>query len=173
MTFHTNPKPSRTARKKAQLETRATRRLKEDKAKRAVRTRDPICRFPLCGCRRLKLPLQVSHDVHKGMGGNPAGDRSITPTMVRLCDHRHQFGIVSRHAGTLRAVPLSDTGYDGPVAWEVDTETLLRHAVVPASALVETRGGWFEVARESKPGVLEPFNHIQGYILGVLAGMDI
>lgn len=154
-----NWKPSRTARKIHEKQVKADLLAKEMKAKKAVRQRDRhVCRFPLCGCRRLKLGLEVSHDNHKGMGGNPSGDRSTTEQMVLLCTHRHQFGAVSRHAGTLRAEPLTSAGYDGPVAWEVH---------------VEDWGGWVEVARERKPGDLEPLTRLQLGLLQNLASMEL
>jgi hypothetical protein len=81
---------------------------------------------------------------------------SLAPLMVLLCTHRHQHGRISRHAGTLRSVYLTPDGYDGPVAWEI-----------------EMGGEWFEVARESTPGVLEPLNPQQERILHLLAEMDL
>jgi hypothetical protein len=93
-----------------------------------VRRRDRGCRFPLCGCRRLGLSLEarqeVSHDKHKGIGGNPAGDRSVAALMVQLCLHRHQDSRISRHKGTMRARALTRHGYNGPVIWEADRATI-------------------------------------------------
>jgi hypothetical protein len=128
----------------------------ENTAKAKVRKRDRFqCRFPMCGCRKLKLRLEVSHDQHKGMGGNPKGDRSVTKLMVLLCVHRHQHGQISRHAGTLEAQPLTQFGYDGPVAWKVKRGSI-----------------WFEVARESAPGVLLPLAPRQLWVLEDLAEME-
>lgn len=164
-------KPSRTARKKDELKTRLKRRTHEDTNKKAARRRDRGCRFPLCGCKKLKLPLrlEVAHSKHKGMGGNPAGDRSVTELMVQLCDHRHQHGIVSLHKGTLRADYLTAAGFNGAVSWLVDVETLGPGAF----ACVDAEMRWVEVARESRPGVLEALTGTQQRLLKLLAEMDL
>jgi len=138
-------KPLRTARKIAEKQTRLDRQSHERYAKARVRKRDRFCRFPLCGCRRLGLALkaspEVSHNRHKGAGGNPTGDRSLASGLILLCRHRHQDGAVSRHAGTLRAVALTAEGMNGPIAWVVDAS-----AVYPELKPFEI--GWFEIARE-------------------------
>lgn len=157
--FSSNPKPSRTARKKAERETKLERLAHENKEKAKVRRRDRGCRFPLCGCKKLKLALQVSHDVHKGMGGDKTGERSQEHGMVQLCMHRHQFGAVSRHRGTLRAVFLTSHGYNGPVAWEVLHE--------------QFSNDWFRVATEYAPGQCLPFESTQLIVLEMLAEMDL
>lgn len=163
-------KTSRTATKKAKLKDRLKTKTEEKKNKGNVRKRDRVCRFPLCGCRKLGLNIQarpeVSHDRHKGIGGNRAGDRSTTALMVLLCLHRHQDGIVSRHKGTLRAVYLTSAGYDGPVAWEIDVEAINRHGA-------GREPHWREVARERTPGVLEPLTDWQRSTLELLAEMDL
>jgi hypothetical protein len=163
------PKPSRTARKKAKRTAVVGRQTTEATNKRAAKKRDGHrCRFPLCGCAKLKLRIESSHDAHKGMGGNPAGDRSLTSGLMTLCVHRHQDGIISRHKGTLRAVYLTDRGSDGPVAWEIDGGAYLRSVVKHVSGM-----GWMEVAREVAVQRLAPLTEQQRSILEDLAGMDI
>lgn len=147
-------KPSRTARMKAKKEKRAARRKAESDAKADVRRRDRVCRFPLCGCRRLGLRLEVSHQEHKGAGGNPDGSRSRRSSMILLCTHRHQDGVFSRHKGTLRIRELTPEGTDGPVAFD-----LLMN------------GEWRMVARESRPGELEPLTPWQSKVIALLALM--
>jgi hypothetical protein len=156
-----NWKPSRTARKLATLKARKDLKGQEDREKAKVRRRDRGCRFPLCGCRKAGLRGEVSHDEHKGMGGNPPGDRSSTRTMVHLCFHRHQDGAISRHKGTLKSVYLTPQGYDGPVAWLVD----LGEVAGPPE--------WVEVAREVRPGQLEPLTPRQEQLLAQLATLEI
>jgi len=130
--------------------------------KQLVRERDGRCRFPRCGC----WPVQatVSHDVHKGMGGDPTGERSLPSGMIVLCRWRHQDAPVSRHAGTMRTRYLTTDQNDGPVCFEVDL-----WAVYPG--LYPARGVWFAAASESNIGVLEPLTFEQQRVLGDLAAM--
>jgi hypothetical protein len=142
----------------------------EQAAKATVRDRDRVCRFPLCGCRAsgdvnpMKRVLTVSHDQHKGMGGNPDGERSQPEFLLLLCKWRHQDAPVSRHAGTLRTRYLSDAKNNGPLAFEVDL-----WAAYPG--LYSLRGAWREVARETAIGVLDDTT-IETSILDDLQEMD-
>lgn len=154
------PKPSRSERKEEERKVRARKISAERNNKVKVRRRDRGCRFPLCGCRKKNFRSAVSHDVHKGMGSKDGV--STTELMVELCEHRHQFGRVSRHAGTLRTVHLTDAGYNGPVAWFVDLGVINRWSASK---------NWFEVAREDAPGRLQPLTATQKAVLEELAKM--
>jgi len=175
-----NWKPSRTARKKAVVTVRRERQTKERNNKTAARRRDRYrCRFPLCGCRplslRLEARLEVSHDQHKGIGGNPAGDRSERWALITLCLHRHQDGIVSRHKGTLRTRYLSASKNDGPVAWEV-RRSALPIAVLDLAALMGMPARWtewIEVARERSVQQIAVPAPWQQSILETLGKMDL
>lgn len=129
---------------KARRRKRRSLSADERREKQKVRDRDRVCRFPRCGCSKSRDPLKrvltVSHDFHKGMGGDPTGGVSIAPLMVALCKWRHQDAPVSRHAKTLRSVYLTPDQNDGPLAWEVDLG-----AVYPGQYRL---GTWFEVGRE-------------------------
>jgi hypothetical protein len=117
------PKPSRTERKlRKQQARREVEKYERDNKAKAKRRDGGRCRFPMCGCGRLKLRLESSHQEHKGMGGDPSMLRSETSNLITLCVHRHQDGAISRSKGTLEARPLSDAGCDGLVAWWVDLE---------------------------------------------------
>lgn len=87
-----------------------------------VRERDGKCRFPHCRCSDSSLTrMEVAHrsGFHRGMGGNPTGDRSTTPLMLYLCHFRHQDASFSLHRGTLRWTPVDDAvGADGCIVWE-------------------------------------------------------
>jgi hypothetical protein len=161
---------------------RTTRLSREERAhKDEARIRDKFrCRFPLCGCQRwldrpLKKVLTVSHDKHKGMGGDPTGERSLPPGLVTLCKWRHQDGMISRHACNIRAIALTDRGNDGPVAWEILGMSLatLGLPVAVAASLHVTADGWVEVAREKDIQQLEPLAPWQRLILERLAEMDV
>jgi hypothetical protein len=136
----------------------------EDQHKAEVRRRDKRCRFPLCGCRKLALSLEVSHRRHKGMGGNPGGDRSLPDGLIYLCRARHQELKIAIDRGTLEWRPLTTDGANGPVSWHVDAEAL---HLSPALAV----DGWIEVAREIRNGVCEPLSPFQRSILLMLAEM--
>lgn len=158
-------KPSRTARKLKEKATRLKRKTYERDNKADVRKRDRSCRFPLCGCRRLGIRLEVSHETaHKGAGGDPKMQRSAARDMLYLCVHRHQHGRVSRHAGTLKSRYLTPARYDGPIEWLVDTAAL--------DSLKAAIGSWRMLARESAPGVLEPLTDWQRTTLEKLATMQ-
>lgn len=90
----------------------------ERQNKEKVRKRDKGCRFPLCGCKKFRRHTEVSHSEHKGMGGNPAGDRSTPELMILLCPFRHKENRFSIDQGTLRWRPLTENGANGPVVWE-------------------------------------------------------
>lgn len=156
------PKPLRTAAK-AQRRTRlAADRAAEAAEKAAVRRRDQRCRFPECGCRRLGLRLEVSHATHKGTRGRDEKRAvSVRSRMMLLCEHRHQHGAVSIHAGTLEAEPLTDAGFEGPVAWWVDKGAITG----------DTSPEWVRVASESSVGRLEPTTTWQARLLADLARM--
>lgn len=133
-------KPSPTARKIAQRRKRLDAVNTENAQKREAKRRDlHRCRFPLCGCRALGLRIEASHNKHKAMGGNPAGDRSLAAGLVTLCLHRHQHGRISVHKGTLRPRFLTDDEFNGPIAWEIDLSELGAKAMGPL---------WQEIARE-------------------------
>jgi hypothetical protein len=173
------PKPSRTARKKADEKRRRERVSHEQDNKAKVRRRDRGCRFPLCGCRTIKLQLiagpEVSHQTHKAMGGNPSGDRSLASGMIQLCRHRHQDGIVSRHKGTMRVRELTPFGTDGPVAFDVRTDVLAALIGLyrdPLPVLGNRREEWTEIALEQHVNVLAPLLDWQREALTELARME-
>lgn len=147
---HDNPKPS------ARVQ-RALRRINiesaEDREKAEVRRRDKGCRFPLCGCRKLRLALEVSHNEHKGSGGNPDGSRSTAPLMMQLCRERHSTNVFSVHNRVVEWVPLyKKLGANGPVKWLVDL-ALLRYYIEGGRRPSTVR--LTVVAIEGSPGVLE------------------
>ena len=159
---------------------RATR---ERKQKDVVRDRDGYCRFPLCGCRKHKLPLESAHLKHKGMGGNPKEDRSKPEKLITLCRARHRTLPISMHSGTLRVKPLTPEGTAGPCAFSIDIITLWGRQIDPGG---NTRGldkmladhpaagpRWVEVGRETARHSFEPFTPEQATLLKRLAAMTL
>lgn len=176
-------KTPRTATKIAKHRQRQARTKKENDNKAEVRRRDKGCRFPLCGCKKLGLALkarpEVSHDRHKGAGGNPDGSRSAARHMIHLCLHRHQDGIFSRHKNTIRNRYLDqELANNGPIAWDIKAEDARDYfgedaGHVNAFDLSMLPDGWLELARESKRGQLLELLPWQRRILERLAEMEL
>lgn len=146
-------------------------RDREHQHKVKAKFRDGLrCRFPLCRCWHplcgRKGALTSSHDDHKGMGGDPTGERSLPECLITLCKWRHQDAPISRHAGTLRTRYLTLAKNDGPVAWEIAAAALGLSWSGPSA------GGWVEVAREVSVNHLEPLRPWQREVLERLAEMD-
>ena len=155
------PKPMISASLERRRRARAVK-AGENGHKAEVRRRDKRCRFPLCGCRSFGISCEVSHSRHKGIGGNPNGDRSNPELMVYLCRARHRELRIALDRGTLRWRALTTDGANGPIAWDVDGEAMKLKA--PAD-------GWIEVAREIRNGVTEALTPFQRSVLLMLAGM--
>jgi hypothetical protein len=136
----------------------------EQKEMRKVRLRDKYCRVPLCGCKKFGLLLHVSHQKHRGMGGNPAGDRTVPELMVLVCSARHRENRIAMDRGTLAWRPLTDQGANGPIAWEIDCD-----ALEPSMAGIYR--GWRQLARERAIHVYEPLDEWQAHTLKRLAEM--
>lgn len=175
MSHQTFFKTGRTKLRRDKRQTALDRKRDENANKAGVRRRDKTCRFPLCGCQKLGVsPLkafpEVSHNKHKGMGGNPDGDRSTTAGMVLLCKHRHQDGAISRHKGTLRVVFLTDRGFDGPVEWQIDLAAFMIYAHASGAVAYDT---WFTLATETGIGTWKEFGPRQRDILRELAKMEV
>jgi len=126
--------------------------------------------MPLCGCWRYKLAHHVSHQEHKGMGGNPAGDRSTPDKMLLLCAARHRENRVSIDNKTLRWSIIGRDAAGHPlIAWEVDLRAL-KHGL---STLATHRPQWFEVARETALHRYDAFTPEQRAVLQQLAEMKL
>jgi hypothetical protein len=123
-----------TARRRAAKAGRLKRA--ENKNKQFVRDRDLVCRFPACSCQRFDLFLEVSHAEHKGMGGDPTGERSAPEKLILVCNWRHKEGRYAIDRKNIRWRPLTAEGSNGPVAWDIRAPWLFGHE-------------WFEIARET------------------------
>jgi len=75
--------------------------------------------------------------------------------LICLCNWRHKEGQFAIDHKNLRAVPLTDQGANGPVAWEMFLAV----------------SGWFELARESAVQVIESITPAGEDILRDLARM--
>lgn len=141
-------KPGPTARRR---KTRAAALKRgENKNKAKVRARDRVCRFPLCPCQRFGLFLEVSHATHKGMGGDPTGERSAPELMILVCNWRHKESHISIDKKAIRWLPLTDKGSNGPVEWQ---------------AKADEGGEWITLAREESIGRWLPIDPWQRALL--------
>lgn len=90
----------------------------EDREMTAARKRDMAachgCRWPGCQFMPEKPRLEVSHCFeHRGMGGNPTGDRTQKRLLMLLCFLCH----ARLDAGDASVEALSHLGSDGPCAF--------------------------------------------------------
>jgi len=112
----------------------------EQKEMRAALTRDGHkCRFPRCDVR--DLPIDPCHLQHRGMGGNPKGDRTERKTVIALCRIHH--GLYDR--GELDIEPLTPDVFDGPCDWYVyailnEPKRRIHWATESRIGISETRG---------------------------------
>lgn len=146
-----------------------------------ARRRDVKCRFPECTCHpwlHSARPLpdriyEVSHQVHRGMGGDPTGERSDPALLLLVCRWRHRLSKFSIDRGTLKWKGLTDAGANGPIRWLIkalDLPVTLLPGPDPDLGLVVD--GWFELARETAPHEYEPFSEAQAAMLQWLATME-
>jgi hypothetical protein len=145
-------KPQRGTAKDEAEQRRARREQREAEAKANVRRRDRYCRFPLCGCDRERLARHVAHARHKGMGGNPLGERSDPEQMILLCSARHRESVYSFDKGTVEIAPLTPLGFAGPCVFTV-----------------LWLGDWHLVGREERIHEFQPFDPEQRHLLRKLA----
>lgn len=164
-TFFKEPPVSAKVRRRRKHQDRQS--VEQDQMQ-AVRRRDKYCRFPLCGCGKFRLQLEVSHREHRGMGGDLTGERSHPDLLLLLCSARHRENIVAIDRGSLRWLEIGRDAADDPlIAWEVD-----RHAIEPHYLARSDEPVWMELARETALHVFEPFTHEQLAILRTLAEME-
>lgn len=175
MTHHTNFKPDRVSGKVTRFRKRMDLKKKEDENKGTVRRRDKKCRFPRCGCKKFNIALHVSHKEHKGMGGDPTGERSASELMLYICAARHREHRFSIDKGTLRWHERDGgQGANGAIWWEMDVDRIPDAWEYPGLDAVRTApDGWFMLAMERTPGVFEPFTPLQDYLLKKLAEMTV
>lgn len=95
---------------------RAEHEAAEDKIMRAAKVRDGNkCRFPNCEHMPKKPRIECAHVVqHRGIGGNPALDRTVQHKLMALCFIHH--GLFDRQR-SIEIEPLTERGTDGPCAF--------------------------------------------------------
>lgn len=150
----------------------------ENKHKQRVRDRDSLCRFPKCGCWRFNYFLAVSHQKHKGSGGDPTGERSQPEIMILVCSPRHREHRCAIDKGAIRWRALTALGAEGPVAWDIAFDFVVKTwGAADWLGTVAKRDDagklWIELAVEFSIRHYEPFTEWQHRTLTQLAEMDL
>lgn len=107
-TFAPLPKPLKGSAQLARVERKAAQKRCEAAILREVKRRDRGCRYPGC---RLPLVLHAAHLRHRGMGGNPSGDRTTRDQVITLCARHHDW---YDRLVAIDIAPLTPRGTDGP-----------------------------------------------------------
>ncbi len=94
---------------------RAARVSAEQREMRAAKKRDRgKCRWPSCQYAKQGIPIDAAHIIrHRGMGGNPSGERTSRNCVAALCRFHH--GMLD--SAVIDIQPLTDAGTDGPMAF--------------------------------------------------------
>lgn len=172
-----NPKPERIMDRVRRHIRRRDTKAAEERIMRAVRAEDRYCRFPGCGCGRLKLGLEVAHAGqagHRKMGGNPSLSATVPENLILLCAPRHRKHRFAVDRKTLRVEPLTDAGLRGQVRWWIDASRLpddMLAAMVTNPRFVAPGEEWL-LAVETRPHTFLPFTPEQAAILKLLSGME-
>lgn len=143
----------------------------EDRIMAAVRREDRYCRFPLCGCGKLKLTLDVAHageQGHRKMGGNRSLSATQPQNLILICRPRHRAHKFALDKHTLRVEPLTERGLRGPVRWWIDRASLNTEV----TWYLNPAEGEELLATETAPHSFEPFTEAQAAILRYLATME-
>lgn len=131
------PKPARGSARLEREKTRAEAKAAEDEVIKAAKTLDGRCRWP--EHHKCRGGLEGAHVFqHRGMGGNPEGDRTTVESILTVCAWIHRQGPESIDGKQLKVEALSPLGTRGPLAFYRETER-----------------GWHVVASETAPFIYE------------------
>jgi len=109
MSHQTFPKPRRGDALLERRTKRATTVKAEQAEMQAALKRDGRkCRVPACQYMAQNLPIDACHLRHRGMGGNPARDRTTRQQIISLCRIHHG----QMDAGELVVYPMTEAGTD-------------------------------------------------------------
>lgn len=105
-------KPLRGAYTMERRQREAQHKAREQRIMADVKAEDRHkCRVPRCPYTRASV--EVAHEVHRGMGGNPREDRTVPEQLITLCAPHH--GLYD--AGDLKIEPSNARGLRGPCAY--------------------------------------------------------
>jgi len=127
MAHITYPKPLKGEYRLEQKKNARHRKAIEEKVMAEAKRRDRgLCRWT--GCEFKDLRVEAAHLEHRGMGGNPALDRTERHKLIALCVRHHQLFDHTK----IDVVPIEPRGADGPCEFYTRMDT----------------GGWALVGRE-------------------------
>ncbi len=114
------PKPAKGTALLERRQRRADLVAHEQREMQAALQRDGRkCRVPRCEYAPRKLPIDPCHLKHRGMGGDPSGERTERKTVISLCRvHHGQYD-----NGGLAIEPLTADVFDGPAAFYRENES--------------------------------------------------
>lgn len=99
---------------------KARQKAEEQRIMGLAKKRDGGCRWPHCDCRTKGYQIDPAHRRHRGMGGNPDGDRTRRELILSLCRPKHNLW----DAGLIDIIPRTSQDFDGPADFYVkDKET--------------------------------------------------
>jgi hypothetical protein len=111
------PKPIKGEAVLASRERTAARKLHERKVMDEARRRDQQmragCAWPHCEYRPKRLRIEVAHERHRGMGGDPSGERTTRDTLLSYCVIHHRLYDLDE----IDHEPITDQGTDGLLAF--------------------------------------------------------
>lgn len=94
------------------------------------------CRVPRCEFAPLNFVIDPCHERHRGMGGNPKGDRTTRATVISLCRRHHRL----YDQGGIEIEPLTHKGFDGPCDfYAVEGQTRTHYATERLVGVSEPR----------------------------------
>lgn len=144
-----------TARARA-AKSRRLKLVERDRMQDVREREDYTCRFP----HRCGITPEVSHQRHRGMGGDPSGECSDPRIMIAVCHVVHRTGRIALDRKNLRWVALTPAGADGPIEWQV------KLGAVPG--FVGGADDWIRVAVEGERGQLLPPLEVHRLLLAAI-----
>lgn len=131
------PKPKKGTALLDRERTKAAQKAAEDEVIAEAKKLDGRCRWP--EAHKCRGQLEGAHVFqHRGMGGNPAGDRTTPGDILTVCAWIHRQGPASIDGKDLKVEALTDRGTRGPcVFWR------------------QGESGWYVVAQERAPFLYE------------------
>jgi hypothetical protein len=115
------------------------RKAREHKAREADIMRRVVaedghkCRVPRCAFGGLRV--ECAHQVHRGIGGNKAEDRTLPHLLIALCQSHHAMW----DRGKLDIVPLTEQGMRGPCEFHYGPVLIGRETTARVSVTREAR----------------------------------